>query len=43
MCLHAMTANTRYGYLYNYEALHYLSSVLSISVVKRSYFMLKQI
>jgi len=35
--LHAMTANTRYGYLYNYDASHYRPSVLFICVVKRSY------
>jgi len=32
-----MTANTRYGYLYNYDASHYRPSVLFICVVKRSY------
>jgi len=42
ICLHAMTANTRYSYLYNYDALHFLSSVLFINVVNRSYIMLKQ-
>jgi hypothetical protein len=35
------TANIRDCYLYNYNALHYLSSVLFICLVKRSYIMLK--